>query len=128
MMTKLRRLPRNVPVQRGAARVSRFLGTSRNVPVLGFVALLALLALAAPVFAADAPGAPALPPGVTPQQAEAARQMIQSGAPLPPEAQKALEAHPELKNRLPPDVKAKVEEKFAEKPAEAAAKPPASGI
>ncbi|MBI5905942.1 MAG: hypothetical protein HZB86_10440, partial [Deltaproteobacteria bacterium] len=53
-----------------------------NVPVL-------LLLAARPVFAADAP---ALPPGVTPQQAEAAKQMIQSGAPLPPEAQKALQA------------------------------------
>ena len=94
----------------------------RNVPVLGF---LALLALAVPVFAADAP---ALPPGVTPQQAEAAKQMIQSGAPLPPEAQKALEAHPELKNQLPPDLKQKVEEKLGEKKsgAEIPAKTPAS--
>ncbi|MDD5762502.1 MAG: SLBB domain-containing protein [bacterium] len=118
MMTKLRRL----------------LG---NVPVLRFGAAAALLALAAPVFlaapaiAADAPALPpgiTLPPGVTPQQAEAAKQAIQSGAPLSPEAQKALEAHPELKNQLPPDVKQKVEEKLAEKKsgAESAPKTPAS--
>ncbi|HEX7523411.1 MAG TPA: hypothetical protein VF357_04360, partial [Candidatus Deferrimicrobium sp.] len=96
-----------------------------NVPVLGF---LALLALAAPVFAAETLGTPALPPGVTPEQAEAVRQAIQSGAPIPPEVQKALEAHPELKNQLPPDVKQKVEEKLTEKKsgAESAAKTPAS--
>ena len=96
----------------------------RNVPVLRFGAAAAFLALAAPVFAADAP---ALPPGVTPQQVEAAKQMIQSGAPLPPEAQRALEAHPELKDQLPPDVKQKVEEKLAGKGTEPAAKTPASG-
>ncbi|MCR4309214.1 MAG: polysaccharide biosynthesis/export family protein, partial [Deltaproteobacteria bacterium] len=100
----------------------------RNVPVLGF---LALLALAPPAFAADAPGAaapapaapfaaspggaPALPPGVTPAQAEAAKQAIQSGAPLPPGAQKLLESRPDLKDQLPPDLKQKVEEKLAEK-------------
>jgi len=67
-----------------------------------------------------------LPPGVTPAQAEAAKQMLQSGAPLPPEAQKALEAHPELKEQLPPDLRRKVEEKLGEKAqgAESAPKPP----
>ncbi|MDO8739480.1 SLBB domain-containing protein, partial [Candidatus Deferrimicrobium sp.] len=60
--------------------------------------------------------------------AEAAKQAIQSGAPLSPEAQKALEAHPELKNQLPPDLKQKVEEKLAEKKSgtESAPKTPAS--
>ena len=135
-MNSLRRLLRNVPVLR--------FGAASTLAVL--IATSALLALAVPVFSADAPGgtapapapttpfgaspggAPALPPGVTPQQAEAAKQMIQSGAPLPPEAQKALEAHPELKNQLPPDVKQKVEEKLGEKKsgAETAAKTPAS--
>jgi len=135
-MNSLRRLLRNVPVPR--------FGAASTLAVL--IATSALLALAVPVFSADAPGgtapapapttpfgaspggAPALPPGVTPQQAEAAKQMIQSGAPLPPEAQKALEAHPELKNQLPPDVKQKVEEKLGEKKsgAETAAKTPAS--
>jgi len=132
--------------------VSRFWGTFVNVPVLGF---LALLALAVPVFAADAPGGtaapnggaapalsggteapapaapfaaspggtPVLPPGVTPQQAEAAKQMLQSGAPLPPGAQKYLESHPELKDQLPPDLKQKVEEKLAEKGGESPSKP-----
>jgi hypothetical protein len=95
--------------------MTKFLRFLRNVPVLMALA-------AAPVFAADAP---TLPPGVTPQQAEAARQMIQPGVPLPPEAQKALEARPELKNQLPPDLKAKVEEKLAEK-GSGGAKPPAS--
>ena len=79
-------------------------------------------------FAASPGGAPALPPGVTPQQAEAARRAIQSGAPLPPGAQKALEARPDLKDQLPPDLKQKVEEKLAEKGprADSAAKTPAS--
>ncbi|TFG59357.1 MAG: hypothetical protein E4H29_04400, partial [Deltaproteobacteria bacterium] len=91
--------------------------------VFGFLALLATLALAAPVFAAESLTSPALPPGVTPAQAEAARQMLQSGAPLPPEVQKAIQARPELKDQLPPDQKAKLEEKLGEK---GAAKTPAS--
>ncbi|MDA8121243.1 MAG: hypothetical protein M0Z38_01600, partial [Deltaproteobacteria bacterium] len=81
--------------------------------------LALLLAAAGPVFA-QAP--PALPPGVTPQQAEAAKQAIKSGAPLPPEAQKALDARPDLKEQLPADIKEKLEAK--EKEAEAAKKPP----
>jgi len=97
-------------------KLRRLLG---NVPVL-------LLLAAMPVFAAESLTAPALPPGVTPQQAEAARQMLRSGAPLPPEAQKALEAHPELKEQLPADVKRKVEEKLGEKGTESAAKKAAS--
>ncbi len=131
-MNSLRRLLGNVPVRRGSARVSRFWGTSRNVPVLGFLALLAVtlaVTLAVPVFAADAPGLPAgvsLPPGVTPQQAEAAKQAIQSGAPLPPGAQKLLESRPDLKDQLPPDLKAKVEEKLGEKGTGAEGKTPAS--
>jgi polysaccharide biosynthesis/export protein len=99
----------------------------RNVPVL-------LLLAAAPVFAADAPtfdnvASPGLPPGVTPEQAEAVRQAIRSGAPLPPEVQKALEAHPELRNQLPPDMKQKAEGKPAGNGAgfESAAKTPAPG-
>ena len=115
MMTKLRRLLGNVPVLR--------FGAASTLAVL--IATSALLALAAPVFAADAPavtapfaaspgGAPALPADITPLQAEALKQAIQSGAPLPPEVQRALE-HPELRNQLPPDVKRKVEEKLAEK-------------
>jgi polysaccharide export outer membrane protein len=120
-MNSLRRLLRNVPVLR--------FGAASTLAVL--IATSALLALAVPVFAADAPALPpgvSLPPGVTPAQAEAAKQAIQSGAPLPPEAQKALEAHPELKDQLPPDVKRKVEEKLGEKGsrAESAAKAPAS--
>ena len=35
-MNSLRRLPGNIPDQRGNARVSRFWGTFVNVPVLGF--------------------------------------------------------------------------------------------
>ena len=106
-----------------------------NVPVLRFGAAAALLALAIPAFAADPPpfdnnnaAFPALPPGVTPQQAEAARQAIRSGTPLPPEVQKALEEHPELKDPLSPDVRRKVEGKPGENGTgvESAAKPPAS--
>jgi len=109
-MTKLRRLLMNVPVLRFGVAVA-------------LAAALAVFAAAAlttpPALAADAP---ALPPGVTPQQAEAAKQLIQSGAPPPPEAQKALQARPDLKEQLPPDLKQKVEEKLAEKPGESAAK------
>jgi protein involved in polysaccharide export with SLBB domain len=112
MMTKLWRLLRNVPVLRGDARVSRFWGTFVNVPVLGF---LALLALAAPVFAAETLSTPALPPGVTPEQVEAVRQGIQSGAPIPPEVQKLLESRPDLKGQLPPELREKLEQKEQEK-------------
>ncbi len=111
---------------------------TRNVPVLRLGVAAALLAIAAPVFATGVPAPPAafaaspggaLPPGVSPQQAEAAKQAIQSGAPLSPEAQKALDAHPELGNQLPPGLKTKVEEKLAERGAgaESAPKAPAAG-
>jgi len=106
----------------------------RTVPVLRFGAAAALLALAVPAFAADAPpfdnaALPGLPPGVTPQQIEAARQAIRSGAPLPPEVQKALEEHPELKDQLTPDMRQKIEGKPGEKGAagESAAKASAPG-
>lgn len=117
----------------------------RNVPVL----MVLLLAVAPPLYAqatprfaqAQAPappsaahgvllaqaGSPALPPGVTPQQAEAAMQAVQAGAPLPPEAQKALEAHPELKEQLPPEIRKKLEEeqkKEEEESRKKAAPPP----
>ncbi|RJP25362.1 MAG: hypothetical protein C4529_00910 [Deltaproteobacteria bacterium] len=107
-MTKLCRLLMNVPVLRFGIAVT-------------FAAALAITAVP-PLLAADAP---ALPPGVTPQQAEAAKQMIRSGAQLPPEAKKAIEARPELKEQLPPDLKSKVEEKLAERPGETAPKNPA---
>lgn len=100
-MTKLRRLLRNVPVL--------------------------LLLVAAPVFAADAPAPfgntafPALPPGVTLQQAEAVRQAILSDAPIPPEVQKLLESRPDLKSQLPPELREKLEQKEQKKAAEAEA-------
>jgi polysaccharide export outer membrane protein len=96
--------------------IDRVLG---NFPV--FTTLMFLLMSAAPLFAQAPAGSPALPPGVTPQQAEAAKQAIQSGAPIPPEAMKALEARPELKEQLPPEIREKLEGKEAE--AEAAKKP-----
>ena len=103
MKTKLRRLLRNVPVLRleAASTLAVLIAT------FALLGTFVLLALAVPVFAADAPD---LPPGVTPQQVEAAKQAIQSGAPLPPDGSTA-----DLKDQLPPDLKAKVEEKLGEK-------------
>ena len=130
-MNSLRRLLRNVPVLRfgAAATLAVLIATSALLvaPALfGPPALAVDLPAVGPPFAASPGTALALPAGVTPQQAEAVRQAIQSGAPLPPEAQRALEAHPELKNQLPPDVKQKVEGKLGEKGSESAAKTPGS--
>jgi len=66
------------------------------------------------------PSAFAPPPGVTPEQAEAAKKALESGAPVPAEAQRLLESHPELKEQLPEEIRKKLEEKEAE-----AVKPPA---
>ncbi|MCL5966107.1 MAG: SLBB domain-containing protein [Deltaproteobacteria bacterium] len=77
--------------------------------------------LPGPALAQAAPASPsALPPGVTPQQLDAAKQAIQSGAPLSPETQKLLESRPDLKNQLPEEIRKKLEEQEAEK-----GKPPA---
>jgi len=99
----------------------------RNVPV--FVVWMFLLAAAGPLFA-QAPlnfqnGSPAavplLPPGVTPQQIETWRQMLQSGKELPPEAKQAMDASPELREQLTAEIQKKIERKEAE--GEAAKKP-----
>lgn len=121
MLTKLRRLLGIVPVLPALAAAQVFL-TSH------LFAAESLTPPAAPFAASPGGTAPGLPPGVAPAQAEAAKQMLQSGAPLPPAAQKALETHPELKEQLPPDMKSKVEEKLGEKaPAtESAPKPPSA--
>ena len=68
-----------------------------------------MLLLAASTVGAQA--APAVPPGITPQQVEHWRQMLQSGQELPPEAKALLEARPDLKEQLPADVLRKVEGK-----------------
>ena len=130
-MNRLRRLLRNVPVLRfgAAATLAVLIATSALLvaPALfGPPAFAVDLPAVGPPFAASPGTALSLPAGVTPQQAEAVRQAIQSGAPLPPEAQRALEAHPELKNQLPPDVKQKIEGKLGEKGSESAARPPGS--
>jgi polysaccharide biosynthesis/export protein len=122
MKTVSRSLSRSIRLPRSlaglwASRAPGIAQVPRGLKVLRTSLFFALLAAALPpVVQAQGPpaGAPALPPGVTPQQAEAAVQAIQSGAPLPPEAQKALEAHPELKDQLPPEVREKVEEKLGE--------------
>ncbi|GAB4369640.1 MAG: SLBB domain-containing protein [Deltaproteobacteria bacterium] len=82
-----------------------------------------------PAAAAPPPSqaAPALPAGITPQQAEAAKQAVESGAPLPPEAQRMLEAHPELKDQLPPELRGKLEQaRKKEEEGQQAASPPPS--
>lgn len=91
----------------------------RNVPFL----VLLLLVVAAPLFA-QAPAAPAraLPPKVTPKQAEALIQAVRSGAPLPAEMRKLLEEHPELKEQLPPEIREKLEKGQENGEAEAAKK------
>jgi polysaccharide export outer membrane protein len=140
MMRKVRRLLRNVPILRFGGASALAVLVAASALLAASTLLVAPLLLAPPALAADAPattapfaaspgGAPALPPGVTPQQVEAVKQAIRSGDPLPPEAQKALEEHPELMDQLPPDVKQKVEENLAGKGprAESADKTPASG-
>ncbi len=121
--------------------VSRFL---RNIPVLrfrvfknvpGFVVLMVFLVAAASLFAQAPPSQPplqsgsnadlpALPPGVSLQQFEAWKQMLQSGRELPPEARKALEASPELRELLAAEARKKTEGKETE--GEAAKKPSAA--
>ncbi|MGE5664374.1 MAG: hypothetical protein ACM31I_08610, partial [Deltaproteobacteria bacterium] len=76
----------------------------RNVSVLAVMLLLAASTV-------GAQAAPALPPGITPQQVELWKQMLQSGQELPPEAKALLEARPDLKEQLPADVLRKVEGK-----------------
>src|SRR3990170_4789715 len=96
----------------------------RNVPVLGVAICIASLH-AQPLFA-QAPPVPAGAqgqPALTPAQIEAAKQAVQSGAPLPPGAKEALNARPDLKEQLPAEVKEKLEGK--EKEPEAAKKPAA---
>jgi len=107
-------------------KMTKSLRIVRNVPVL-VVALVLLIAAPGvlPSFAQEAP------PAVTAEQLETVKKLIQSGAPLPPEAQKLLEAHPELKGQLPPEVQKKLEAKegekeVAKKPAPPPLEPPAS--
>ncbi len=88
----------------------------RHVPT---VAVLALFLCSAPALHAQAPpgAAPPISAEITPQQADAAKQAIQSGTPLPPEVQKALQAHPELKEQIPPELLKKMGENEAAKDA-----------
>jgi polysaccharide export outer membrane protein len=75
-----------------------------------------------PAYRNESPaGMPVLPPGITPQQIEAWKQMLQAGKELPPEAKAALEARPELKELLAAEARKKIEGKEAE--GEAAKKP-----
>ncbi|MGZ9138118.1 MAG: polysaccharide biosynthesis/export family protein, partial [Candidatus Deferrimicrobiaceae bacterium] len=129
-MTKLRRLLRNVPVLR--------FGAGSTLAVLIATAALAITAapafLPAPVLAAEAPGgggaapqAMALPADITPLQAEALKQAILSGAPIPPEVQKLLDSRPDLKGRFPQDLREKPDPKEREKAADRkAGLPPAA--
>jgi len=107
-METIRRVPRNIPVL--------------MVPVL----LAALLFRGFALAQAPASPTPTLPAGVTLQQVEAAKQAIESGAPLPPEVRKMLEVHPELIDRFPPEVREKLqqEEQRKEGVREAASQPP----
>lgn len=63
------------------------------------------------------------PAGITPQQVDAAKQAIESGAAIPPGATEALEAHPGLKEKLPPELREKLKE--GEKAPEAGGAPSA---
>ncbi|HEY3488871.1 MAG TPA: SLBB domain-containing protein [Candidatus Deferrimicrobiaceae bacterium] len=60
---------------------------------------------AMPLRAEDNPDA-----GVTPEMIDEARQVIQSGAEIPPDAKQFLEAHPELKEQLIQGAKKKADE------------------
>lgn len=62
-----------------------------------------------------------LPPGVPFEQAEAAKQAVEAGAPAPAEVKKAVESRPELKEQLPEEIRKKLETRETEKE-----KPPAS--
>ncbi|HZW37225.1 MAG TPA: SLBB domain-containing protein, partial [Candidatus Deferrimicrobiaceae bacterium] len=69
-----------------------------------------LLAAATPLLAQ---GLQDLPPGITPQQVELWRELVMSGKELPPEAKMLLEARPDLKERLPADLRLKLEAREA---------------
>lgn len=99
----------------------------RNVPVCMIAAVMAFGAasLAASLAASPAraaeettnQGINGVPPDVTPEQLEAVKRMLQTNA----EAKRALEARPELKEQIPPEIQKKLEGKEAE--GEAAKKP-----
>src|SRR5512146_1867953 len=65
-----------------------------------------LLAAATPLLAQ---GLQDLPPGITPQQVEYWRELVMSGKELPPEAMILLESRPDLKEKLPADLRRKLE-------------------
>src|SRR5512146_946712 len=93
------------------ARMKTISRLFRNAPV--FRILMLVLACAIPLAAhAAQPDAP--PPGITPQQMELWKQMLQSGKELPPEAKELLEARPDLRERLPEDLRQKLERKGQE--------------
>jgi protein involved in polysaccharide export with SLBB domain len=99
----------------------------RGFIVFGIVlTCLGLLAASAPLLAQDTQ---ALPPGITPQQVELWRELLLSGKELPPEAKMLLETRPDLKERLPADLRRKLEERESEAEAarEAARKPAPPG-
>ena len=93
----------------------------KRLRILSILVMSSLLLLPAVCAAQTAAPYSNLPPGITPQQAEAARKAVQSGAPVSPEAIKALETRPELKEQIPPELQNKMEGKEAE-----AAKKPAA--
>jgi protein involved in polysaccharide export with SLBB domain len=68
----------------------------------------------------------ALPPGIPPRQIELWKQMLQAGKELPQEAKDLLEARPDLKDRLPEDLRQKLEEKKPEVEAGKKPAPPAT--
>ena len=78
-----------------------------RLPVLAALALA--LAAAAPTLAQVDPE------GASPESIESARQLLQSGATIPPEAKAYLEAHPELKEQLIQGAKKKAEGESADK-------------
>jgi protein involved in polysaccharide export with SLBB domain len=81
----------------------------QRLRILSMLFVSALLLLPVIGNAQATPSTSELQSGITPQQAEAIRQAIQFGKPIPPEIVKELESRPELKEKLPPDLREKME-------------------
>jgi protein involved in polysaccharide export with SLBB domain len=81
-------------------------GIAWGVRLLGAAFLPGVFLLGLPVLPAGAQA----PAGITSQQVDAAKQAIESGATMPPGATEVLEAHPELKEQLPPEMREKLKE------------------
>lgn len=82
-------------------------GIAWGVRLLRVALFLGVFLLGLPVLPAFAQA----PAGITSQQVDAAKQAIESGATMPPGATEVLEAHPGLKEQLPPEIREKLKER-----------------